>query len=252
MGLTSEIIFYLDKKTLSAANFYNLLEEDKNHPVSSQPSPSTIDTMYEMMSSNYKSTFALHLSKELSGFYASAEIIAKKYANIDIINSKHLSGSQGLLVLRLAEEIEKGTTESDLRVMIPQWIAKTKILTDIDTLKYFVRGGRISTLKGLAAQLLNLKPIISVDKNGKGIALGKSYSRKQNMKQIIKMITDFAGNKPVWNYAIVHAKADERANQYADKLKQVFEKEPAFIVNISPVIGVHNGIGSVAVCLMLK
>ena len=157
-----------------------------------------------------------------------------------------------MIGLRLAEKIGKGKTESELKVLIPEWIAKTKILTDIDTLKYFVRGGRISTLKGFAAQLLNLKPIISVDKNGKGIALGKSYSRKQNMKQIIRMITAFAGKNPVWNYAIVHAKADERANEYAEKLREIFKNKPAYIVNISPVVGVHNGIGSVGICLMLK
>ena len=243
---------FLDKQTLTADKFYYLLEHDKNHPVSSQPSPKAIDSIYEMMSNHYKYSFALHISKELSGLFASAETIANKYDNIGIINSKHLSGSQGLLILRLAQEIEKGKTVAELKDLIPQWIEKTKILTDIDTLKYFVRGGRISTLKGLAAQLLNLKPIISVDSNGKGIAIGKSYSRKQNMKSIIKMISDYAEQGKVWNYAVVHAKAPDRAELYANKLQQIFNKEPAFIVNISPVIGVHNGIGSVAVCLMLE
>jgi len=242
----------LDKKTLSAEKFYELLVHDKHHPVSSQPSPQSIESMYELMSTHYDYTFALHVSQALSGFYASAEKIAEKFPNLQIINSRHLSGSQGLIVMRLAQEIEKGATASEIKQQIPQWINKTKILTDIDTLKYFVRGGRISALKGMAAKLLNLKPIISVDEDGKGIAIGKSYSRKQNMKKIIKMVAALANQGNIWNYSIIHAKAPERANLYAEKLTDIFGKQPAFIAPISPVVGVHNGIGSVAICLMLE
>ncbi len=242
---------FLDKQTINSDNFYYLLEHDKNHPVSSQPTPKAIDSIYEMMNNNYQHTFAIHISSQLSGLYASARALVANYPNIEIINSKHLSGSLGLIVLRLAKEIEKGASPSEISSKIPLWINKTRILTDIDTLKYFVKGGRISSLKGLAAQILNLKPIISVDEAGKGIAIGKSYSRKQNMKSIISKIEDFAGKGKVWNYAIVHAKAPERARMYADKLAISLKKEAAFIAPISPVIGVHNGIGSVAVCIML-
>ncbi len=243
---------FLDKQTITSDNFYYLLEHDRNHPVSSQPSPKAIESIYEMMNNNYQHTFAIHISKELSGLYSSAKNLSKKFDKVEVINSKHLSGSLGLLVLRLAIEIDKGRDYFQIKADLPQWISKTKILTDINTLKYFVRGGRISTLKGFAAQMLNIKPIISLDENGKGIAIGKSHSRKQNMKTIISKITDFAEGGKVWNYAILHAKAPQRAKEYADKLTLILKKEPAFTLAISPVIGVHNGIGSVAVCIMLE
>jgi hypothetical protein len=113
-----------------------------------------------------------------------------------------------------------------------------------------VRGGRVSPLKGLVAKLLNLKPIISLDEEGKGIAFGKSFSRKGNMDKIKKLVTEFGQKDRVWNYAIVHARALDRAQDYAADIEKILGKAPAYIQEISPVVGAHNGIGVVGIGIM--
>jgi DegV family protein with EDD domain len=130
------------------------------------------------------------------------------------------------------------------------WVAKTKLLVDIATLKYMVRGGRVSPLKGFVAGLLNLKPIISLDAEGKAAAYGKSFSRRSNMKKILGMVREFAAEGKVRSYAIVHARDPERVARYAEGIAGIIGAKPDFVMDISPVIGVHNGIGVVGIAMM--
>jgi len=64
------------------------------------------------------------------------------------------------------------------------------------------------------------------------------------------MIKDMVDKRELWNYAIVHAQNRERAEMYAEKMKECIHQDPAYIVDISPVIGVHKGIGAVGIALM--
>jgi uncharacterized protein len=152
----------------------------------------------------------------------------------------------------LAEAIRGGLSAEEIAFLAESWVAKAKLWVDIRTLKYMVRGGRVSPLKGLLAWLLNIKPIISLDEEGRAVALGKSFSRRRNMTKIVGMIRREAAGQKVWNYAIVHAQNPYRALRYAKELGPVLGRKPAFIMDISPVIGVHNGIGVVGICLMFE
>jgi DegV family protein with EDD domain len=245
---------FLDKVTITPAQFYALLRTHKEHPKSSQPSPKSIQNLLAFLASHYESMIVVTLSEKLSGFYKLCRNAADQTQSnrIDVVNSKHLSASLGLIVLRVAEAIRSGKAHQEIVALAEEWISKTKILADIQTLKFLVRGGRISPMKGLLAKILNLKPIVSLDSEGRGIAFGKSFSRRGNMKKIVGMIKGMYQEAEVWNYAIVHAQNLERAELYAKKLEEELHLKPAYIVDISPAVGVHNGIGAVGIALMFK
>jgi len=245
---------FLDKVTITPDQFYTLLKTHKEHPKTSQPPLKTVQNLFSFLATHYESIIVMNISDKLSGAHklcqeASSIVQNKK---ISVINSRHLSVSLGLVVLRVAEEISKGKPHDEIVKLAEEWILRTKIYVDIQTLKYMVRGGRVSPTKGLIAKMLNLKPIVSLDSEGKGIASGKSFSRRGNMKKIMRMIKDIANKEKLWNYAIVHAQNLERAEIYAEKIKKSIHRNPAYIVDISPVIGVHNGIGAVGIALMFE
>jgi len=245
---------YLDKITITPQQFYTLLKNVKEIPKSAIPPLKTVQNIFSFLASHYESLIVVSISAGLSGAYkqaieASSVVQDKK---ISLINSKHLSGTLGLIVLRVAQAIEEGRTHDQIVQLAEEWVAKTKIFVDIKTLEYMVRGGRVSPLKGLAARVLNIKPLISLDSEGKAFALGKSFTRKGNMKKIFRMVKDMAAEGKIWNYAIVHAQNIERAEMYARSLEEVLHKKPAFIMDLSPVIGVHNGIGVVGIGVMYE
>jgi DegV family protein with EDD domain len=240
---------YLDKRTIQSEHFYQLLKTDRKHPVSSQPSPQLVRNSIEFSTGYYKQIIAVHISDKLSGVVQTATSMAKDIpgTEIKIINSKQLSVSEGLLTLRFAEAIAEGMAYDDIIRESENWIKNTKIYTDIDTLKYMVRGGRVKPLTGFIAAVLNLEPIVSLDEEGKALAYGKSFSRKSNMKKITNIIKTELNKKGLWKYAIVHADAEKRAKQYAEILTTVTGQCPAYIMQLSPVVGVHNGIGTVGI-----
>ena len=113
-----------------------------------------------------------------------------------------------------------------------------------------VRSGRLSKLSGLAGKLINLKPVISLDETGKGKIEDKAFSTKSNMNKILKRVQDANSAKTISRYAIVHANDDQRALQLKDKIAQLLHKEPEYIMNISTIVGMSAGQGSVAVAYM--
>ncbi len=245
---------YLDKITITPSQFFNLLRTSQQHPKTSQPSPASVRNLLSFLASHYESIIVLSISEKLTGIYnsflqAAAEFPGKK---IVILNSRHISASLGLIVLRAALAIRDGRPFEAVVASIEEWRAKTKLIVDINTLKYFVRGGRISRMRGVLARLLNLKPILALDQQGLVTSLGRSFSRRGNMKKILRMVQTTAREGRIWNYALVHAQNPGRAKIYEQKLDRLLGRKPAFTIDVSPIIGVHSGIGSVAVALLAE
>jgi DegV family protein with EDD domain len=245
---------FLDKVTILPNQFYSLLETHKDHPKSAQPSLGSVQSLFSFLASHYDSILAVHISDGLSGAFRLSQEAAKVVSNkkVNVLNSKQLSASLGLIVLRVAQAVRDGKKHDEIVELAEEWIEKTRILVDVQTLKYMVRGGRVSPLKGFVAKVLNLKPIVSLDSKGKATASGKSFSRRSNMKKIIGKIRQMNEERRLWNYSIAHAKNPERAAVYARELEQEIGRPPLYIMDISPVIGVHNGIGVVGIGLMFE
>ncbi|OGD24625.1 MAG: hypothetical protein A2Y69_11580 [Candidatus Aminicenantes bacterium RBG_13_59_9] len=245
---------YLDKLTITPDQFYTLLKTRREHPQSSQAPVALMQNLFSFLSTFYDSILVFNLSSGLSGAWSFSRQAAEKAGEkrISVIDTKNLSVAEGLIVMRAAEALSAGAGHDEIIRLSEEWIAKTRLLVDIATLKYLVRGGRISPMKGLVARLLNLKPIITLDENGKGFPFGKSFGRRANMRKILRMIAEMAAEKKVWRYAIAHAQNRPRAEAYARELERMIGRPPAYIMDVSPVVGVHNGIGVVGVALMFE
>jgi DegV family protein with EDD domain len=245
---------FLDKLAILPDVFYSLLDTERQHPKTSQPSYQAVENAYAFLTEHYENVIAIHVSQGLTGVFGSSEKAAANFPDkhIHVLNSLHISASQGLIVLRAAEAVAAGNTFQDISAALPEWVSRTRILVDVFTMKYFVRGGRVSPLKGLLAKALHIKPIITVDAEGKSTGAGKSFSRRGSFKQIIRKISSDVEKNGLWKYAIVHALNPEKANAYAQELRKVLGQDPEFIMEVSPVIGAHSGIGTVAVGWMSK
>jgi DegV family protein with EDD domain len=246
---------YLDKITMRPDQFYKMLKESPYYPKSSQVNEKSFVNLYSHLASHYDSVIAVNLSDKLSGtFHTSqkaAQIVSKEFNKpISVINSKGISGSVGLIVLRIAEAIEKGYSHDQIVEMAEKWVRDTKILVTVLTVKYLVKGGRLSMTKGLIARLLNVSPIISINEAGKAIVFDKAFNRRANMEKIIAHIKNMTKERPVWNYIVMHANNPEAADWYKTKMENLTGKKPVSLVDISPVIGANAGTGASAVAFM--
>jgi DegV family protein with EDD domain len=246
---------YLDKITIQPEQFYKLLEENTDYPKSSQVNEKAFTNLYSHLASHYDSIIAVHVSDKLSGTFNSSQkaalAISKEFNKpISVINSRNLSGALGLIVLRTAKAIENGSSHDQIVNMAENWVSNLKIFVSVRDIKYLIRGGRLSAVKGLFARILNINPIVSIDESGKAIVFDKSFNQKANMEKVMGYIRKLFLEKSVWNYIVLHANNAEAAQWYSEKMKAISSKDPVSVVNISPVIGANAGIGAAAVALL--
>jgi DegV family protein with EDD domain len=246
---------YLDKVTLEPEQFYSLLNETDLQPVTSQVNENTFINLYSHLASHYDSVIAIHLSDKLSGTFFSSHRAAQKISGefgkpITVLNSRNLSGALGLIVLRTAQAIEKGFSHNEIVSMTEDWINNSKIFVSVRTLKYMVRGGRVSAAKGLIAKILNINPIVSIDETGKAVLFDKTIGQKANMKKVMSHIKKINDNNKIWNYTVLHANNTRAADWYSEKMENLTKKKPVSVVNISPVIGLNAGAGAASVALL--
>jgi DegV family protein with EDD domain len=248
---------YLDKITIQPEQFYSLLKENTDYPKSSQINEKTFTNLYSHLASHYDSIIAIHLSDKLSGTFNSsqkaAQAISKEFNKpISVINSKNISGALGLIILRTAQAIESGYSHNQVVEMAEKWTSNVRIFVSVRTIKYLVRGGRVSVVKGLFARMLNINPIVSIDESGKAIVFDKAFNQKANMEKVMGHIRKINQEKIIWNYIVMHANNPEAAQWYSEEMEALTRKTPASVVNISPVIGANAGIGAASVALLFE
>ncbi len=246
---------YLDKVTLQPEQFYNLLDESGKHPKTSQINENTFTNLYSHLASHYDSVIAIHLSDQLSGTFFSSQKAAVKISAefgkpVTVLNSRNLSGSLGLILLRTAQAVENGFSHDEVVSMAEKWIRNTRIFVSVKTLKYMVRGGRVSATKGLIAKILNINPIVSMDDTGKAVLFDRTFSQQANMEKVMSHIRKINDSQKIWNYIVLHANNKKSADWFSEKMEKLTSMKPVSVVNISPVIGANAGAGAASVALL--
>jgi DegV family protein with EDD domain len=171
---------------------------------------------------------------------------------IHLFNSKTLTGGLGLIVLRVARAIEEGKTVEEIVPKIDEWIGKSHLRVTVPTLKYIIRSGRVSPFKSFVARMLDLKPVIAIDQEGKSYMFSKSFTTAASMKKVVKNISRMLNGKKIWEYAIMHANNPEAADWYSAEMEKLTGQKPAFVDHVSPVLAANIGEGVVGVALMLE
>jgi DegV family protein with EDD domain len=247
---------YLDRISINAEKFFSIEEELKEFPTSSQPSARTVENLFSFLTSYYDSVIAVIVSKELSGTFNAVNSATEKLINegkkLSVINSKLNSGAEGLLVLKAAEEIASGKSHDNIVHVLNNQVSKTKIYVSVDTLKYMVRSGRVSQTKGSLAKLLNLKPIVSLDEKGAGTIFDKAFSRKGSTKKLISAVKAVLEKDQIDRYVIVHGNSPKRAQEYKEIFTRLIGKEPEYIEEVSTIVAMSAGEGSVAIAFSTK
>ncbi len=251
---------YLDRLTLDPDRFYDMADVAPVFPSSSQPSRPAVERLYRGLLSHYEAVVSIHVAGALSGTVETARAAAAAFpsSRVRVVDSRHLSGSLGLLVLRAADYLEAPATQAlgleaaldGLVEGLDTWSGKAENLVSVRSLRFMVRGGRVSPLGGVLAKVLNLKPIVSVDRTGKSRLYGASLSSKANLKRITRMIQDRHAREPLRSWAVVHAHAPAEAQALADRLESLLGLAPLHVSEISAVVGMNAGRGALSVVAM--
>ncbi len=239
---------------ISPDEFYNRLEAMQPHiPTTSQPSVGALEALYRGLTADGSRVLSIHISSGLSGTFGAARLAAKQLPDgmVEVADSLTLSGGQRFQVLAAAHAARAGWSLPAIMEHLPKVRAASEVVYTLDTLKYLERGGRIGRVQALAGALLNIKPIIHVDKNdGKYSTLGRARTLKHAIAHIADhLAATYDKQTPLW-VSVLHGRIESEAQALADLLRQRLPIGKLEVLRISPVLGVHTGPGIVGAAVV--
>ncbi len=239
---------YLDKVNISPIEFYDKLLTSPHHPTTSQPAVADVLKIYKQVIPQYQSILSIHLPKVVSGTFQTIEkaVQMSESEKITCIDGKGISAALGLVVMEAVEAIKQGLNLEQVKERVNKAIKNIKIFIMLPTLKYLVKGGRVSKPKGIIGKILRLNPIVTFDKDGRVVLAAKAFGEKSAMKKTLNMAATYIREYQRVKFIVAHANAYSKALWYVDQLKKLFDvKQDIPIVDAAPVLGVHAGPGTV-------
>lgn len=252
------LYFTLDGKTYASGvdiqsdEFYQLLGSAEGFPVTSQPSAGDFAEIYRRVAAEDPEILSIHISSGLSGTLNSARTGASMVpeAHVTFVDTKTLSCPMGWQVEAAAHAVRAGWPFERILPLLDRIRATTEGLYTLPSLKYLIHGGRISHLKGLVASLLNIKPIIGVEKeHGAYVQLGQEITLKRAVNKIADTVAHFYPLGSAIRVQPLHGNNLEGAEMLLAKLRQMFDCTCEAATIISPVLGAHTGPGLVGLAV---
>ena len=205
-----------------------------------------------------KDILMISFSSGLSGSFNSCHIAVDELLQqfperrICLLDSLSASMGQGLLVYHGALNRKKGMTleenAADLqakRLQLAHWFT-------VDDLYHLKRGGRCSALSAFMGTMLNIKPVLHVDNEGKLVPVEKVRSHKKALDRMVQIFEHSSldlSDQPIF---ISHGDDAEGAERIASLLREKFGVSDISINYIGPIIGAHSGPGTVALFFLAQ
>jgi DegV family protein with EDD domain len=229
---------------INPVDFYPLLEKSEHMPVTSQPSAGDFAETYRKLVEHDKDILSIHISSGLSGTYNAAVSGAQMVpeANITVIDTKTLSAAAGWQVEAAARAIQQGWVLDKVKTMLQRISAASDSIYTLNELKYLIHGGRISHMKGLIASILNIKPLIGVEKQGGTyVQLGQARTFKRAVNGLVNLILEKHSPGTALRVQVLHSFNFEGAALLRDLIDKTFDCTWLPEGHMSLVLGAHTG-----------
>lgn len=205
----------------------------------------------EFVSEGYTHIITLTISQILSGTYNLIRNISENYKDklcIEHIDTKSTTLGIGHYATEALDMIERKETFENIVKYLNENISNHKIFFGVETLKYLIRGGRLNKFSGTIGEALDIKPILSLDKDGSIETLEKVRGRKKSIAKIIDLAIDFGNIEKIY---VAHSDREEEAIYIKEKLEKELNV-PIEIKFLGTLLSVHVGPGLIGVIAIKK
>lgn len=239
---------YRDGVDISSDDFYKMLATESVHPATSQPTPEDFESVYREYCESSDGIISVHISSKISGTYNSA-MIAKKMLEskcpIEIIDSQFNSAGLALIAKAASRFAKSAKDMGDALDNIRNYMSQVDMFGYFDTMKYLARSGRVSRVIVAAANILNVKPLLTF-REGEIIRVGLVRSFSRGVERLIKFVES---KKRITEMIITHSAIPEQAEKLKKILGGYLPEEEISIMKMGAGLGVHGGPGVLLVAL---
>lgn len=245
-----EDLFQIDNKEL-----FTRIDRSGKLPTTAAPSPAAFAKAFKQAFENgADSIICVTVGSKISRTHESALVAAAEMPEkkITLIDSGHLSLAQGFIAIAAAEALAAGKSHEEAVKVAESLTSRTYLFGSLSTLKYLALGGRVSTIAASMANLLNIRPILTMQ-NNKLELLEKVRTHRVAMKRLVELLENAVGDRPIERAAILHVNNLADANHLEAELrKKLALPADLLLVDFGPGLSVHAGAGMVGAVLVAK
>ena len=238
---------------LDNSAFMNRLRNSSSLPKTAAPPPELFRIEFERLVPTGEPILCIHPSCEVSGTVRSATIAAQDFplADIRIIDSRLIAAPLLALVKMAVIWAEAGDDIDSVELRIRNMIPRSRIYFLVDTLDYLAKGGRIGGASALLGNILQIKPILTVQE-GKVEAFEKQRTHSRATARLIEIAKEKCPRNGQGYLYVMHADAKSEADKLANLLTDYFELTDIPIIVLPPAIVVHGGPGILALSFFIN
>jgi len=238
---------YIDGVTINSDHFFEMLAVSAELPKTSQVPPSEFHRIFEEELKSYDKLIVINGSSKMSGTYNSARIAASEFDEdrIAVLDSMLITFAQGFLVMKAARMVKKGHSFEEIVEKIEYTRQRIRCLFAVDTLKYLLKGGRLSAFQAVAGSILNIKPILTIIDGEL-----RTIDKARGMKKALAYLEDFPETRGVKLdgkiIGINHSTSKSVADALEKDMKSRYKVKEILRSEVGSVVGTHSGPGCVA------
>ncbi len=238
-----------DDATFNQLDFLRRVKESLTCPKSSCPSPEQYMASYE---GEAEHVYVVTLSGELSGSYNSAVLGKNLYEEehkdgkqIYVFNSRSASIGETIIGMKVKECEEAGMAFDEIVSSTEAYIKSMNTYFVLETLETLRKNGRLSNLKALIANTLNIKPVMGSTDEGKICQLGQARGMNKALEKMIQSMIARTKNCEDRVLAIAHCNCPERAKAVKEKIEKLVRFKKIIILNTAGVSTMYANDGGV-------
>lgn len=244
---------YLDGKTIHTKEFYDILDDVNRDIKTYHINPDMFEQAFRPYAEQGDSVIYLCFSTGIAGTYNAANIakqnVLEDYPDFDltIIDSKSAAIGFGLIVYKLLLLQEAGADKEKLIRAAAFFVEHIHHVFTVSTLKYLIKGGRLSKFKGTAGELLDMKPVLIVDKDGSLQVSRTVRGRKKSLKALVEYVQEHIADPSPSVMGICHGEDPDSLSYTKELLLDAVQPSELVESVIGCAIGAHTGRGIVGI-----
>lgn len=192
-------------------------------------------------------TFSHAMSKTFDAMDRAIAALKEKYPEREIraVDTRSISMGCGFVVYYAALKYREGATMDELEAYVRELSAHTATYFAVEDLTYLYRGGRVSGLSRVFGNLLNIKPVLHFDDEGRIVNIAKEKGFRRALSSMIGYMKERGEDVDKYKIIVIHADYKEAAEKFVENIKAEYPAADVVLQYVGPVIGAHCGPGTV-------
>lgn len=243
---------YLDGIDLVPQELYQYMRRGKDIPTTAAPSVGQyINVFRSILDQGTQGLLLVSLASKLSSGYNTALMAARQLQSdypdrsIEIMDSRKATISQGFVAIAAARAAMEGKSLPEVIQAANEASERSGFAATLETLEYLARGGRIGRAAYLMGSLIDIKPILAIDKDGVVTPIKNVRSKNHALHDIVDIVAKKVQGCHQLTLAIMEADAAQQAAELKELALQKMTPTEFFFSEFTPVMGVHTGPGLV-------